>query len=105
MLIIGFVLSYFLNDRWGIAFADSFFVCSMLFIVVALWQIICNLGFFTGVTYGTKSFFRLFRNKIISSTELKDEYAEYVENRRKFTDMPVLFIIGLLLLLLAVVFS
>ena len=105
LLAIGAALSYLMHIRWSIQFADIFFICAMMFFLVALMEIVSNIGFFNGLAFGTKSWFRIFRNRIRPSSETKDEYVDYVKNRRKFTDIPMLLLIALVLFIMSVLLS
>lgn len=105
LFIISVVFSFFMNYRWGITFADALFIGAMTFFFVALMQIVSNLGSFTGLSYGTKTLFRIMKNKHKSSTDIRDDYVEHINNRRRFTDSSVLLLISLLLFLLSVLLS
>jgi len=105
LFVISVVFSLFMNIRWGITFADALFISAMTFFFVGLMQIVVNLGSFTGLLFGTKTLFRIIKNKHKASTDIKDEYAEHIDSRSKFTDSPVLMLFGLLLFLLSVLLS
>jgi len=105
LFVISAVLSFFMNLRWGITFADAFFIGAMTFFSVGLMQIVANLGSFTGLSFGTKTLLRIIRNRHKASTDIKDEYAEHINSRSKFTDSSVLMLFGLLLFLVSVLLS
>ena len=105
MIALGVGLSLLLNGRQGISLSDAFFVCSMVFFLTALMQIVRNIGFLNSAIFGSKALYRLFRNKLGPSTTVKDEYVDYVNSRRKFRDIPLLLIIGAVFLLLSILIS
>ena len=105
LFIISVVFSFFMNRSWGITFADALFISAMTFFFVALIQIVSNLGSFAGLSYGTKTLVKIMKNKQKASTDIKDDYAEHINNRSKFTDSSVLMLLGLLLFLVSVLLS
>jgi len=105
LLTASVLLSVLMQHRWGIAFADFFFIAGMLSLMVALMGIVRNLGFFGGVSHGARLLFRIMRNKHKPSREDDDEEAEYVTDRRRFTGAPILIAFGLALILMSVLLS
>ena len=105
ILIVGALLAYFMNMRMDITFSDALFVCGMVFFLVALMQLAFNLGVFGGAGYGFKSFYRFVRNKNDDAKELESGFAEHMASRPKHRDIVPLFLIGLGLCIIAVLFG
>jgi len=103
--VLSVIFSVFMDIRWGITFADALFIGAMAFFFVGLMQIANNLGSFTSLSFGFKVLFRIMRNKRKTSKNTKEEYAEHVYTRNKFTDSSALMLTGLMLFLLSVLLS
>jgi len=96
---IGLVISLFirqnLNPANTIFFSDILFVIAMVFIISALWELVSNLGLFNGMVFGARCFYRIFRKRIGPSAEVKEEYINFVNARRKYGDISILLLIGI----------
>ena len=99
LLIVSVLLSAFLHVRWGIVFADVFFVCAMVFIVVASMEIAGGLGFFSGMSHGVRFVFRIIRNSAAKNETVRGN------KRGGFSDALRLIVIGLVLFLVSVLLS
>ena len=101
-LTISCLINLSLGTSGGIFLSNLFFITAMAFIIPALWQIVSNIGFFNSLKFGTKLIYRLARKKPVPSSQVKDEYVEYVNSRVKFTDAATLLVMGIVLLIISV---
>ena len=94
-LVISLLIRRNLNSAGGMFISDMFFIIAMVFIVTAIWELVSNMGLFNSMVFGAKCFYRIFRKTIKPSTQVKEEYIEYVQGRRKFGSVPLLLLIGM----------
>lgn len=102
LFFIGFAINLLVNRNFnltdGVFLSDMFFIIAMVFIVSASWELVSNLGLFNSMVFGTKCFYRVFRQKIASSEKVKDEYLEFTKTRHKYGSVSLLLLIGIGLL-------
>ena len=96
---IGLVISLLLRRNLISAdimfLSDMFFIISMVFIISALWELVSNMGLFNSMVFGAKCLYRIFRRNISPSSQVKDEYIEYVNSRQKYSGVSTLLLIGI----------
>jgi len=96
---VSVALSILLNIRWGITFADTFFISAFVFVVSALMGIVVNLGSFKGVGHGTKQLVRVIRKK-------KPEQEPTAERAKRPTkDILLHLSLGILFFIISVILS
>ena len=81
-------------------------VCFALGMAFLIWGMICLLGnvhMFTSFTYGVKYVKRLFRGERMNAREAKDDYLTYRSSRRHHDDVPFLFCVGAVCMMLSIV--
>ncbi|MCL2006589.1 MAG: DUF3899 domain-containing protein [Treponema sp.] len=109
MLLAGIIFSIVfqrnLTLERSVYASNMIFMCTMIFIITGLSQLVSNIGLFNSMVFGTKSLFRLFKSKLGPSEQVKEEYVEYVRNRKQYGEIPQLLIIGAVLLGLSVLVS
>jgi len=105
IIIISSVLSFLINSRdlpLRDFLSNTLFICSIMFMLSGLIELINNMGMFNSMTFGTRMLFRLVRNRLGPSTGVNNEYLEYVKSRRKYDDIPQLLAVSLTLFLISV---
>ena len=94
-LLISFLIRRNLNMAGAMFFSDLFFIIAIVFIITGLAELVSNMGLFNSMVFGGKCLYRIFRQRLGTSAELKDEYIEYANTRRKYSGVSLLLIIGL----------
>ena len=75
--------------------SDMFFIIAIVFIITGLMELVLNTGFFNSMAFGGKCLYRIFRRRLGPSAQLKEEYIEYANTRRKFAGISLLLITGM----------
>lgn len=98
LLVVGvvlFIIRQLYRGVWGLVFlSDLLFTVAMVYLIWGLIHTIGNMDMFASLIWGTKCLVRLIRGKQDSSQRMRDGYLEYVQSRRRHTDVPMLMVLA-----------
>lgn len=110
LFIVGLVFSlffkYVFDTGWKTFLSDVLFCISMVYFIYGLWLYVLKVGFFNGLIYGTSRFRELLRSELKSSDHLREDYVDFVKERRKREyDISMPLIAALFFLILSILVS